>query len=225
MRYRHGQAIVRRGMHPDGRIGVVQCGRVVSDDEHGLLLWVDRGSATMHRTALDGTPTRHLPVRDELTLPTLLQPGFWQPFRTLMLMPPGAVHSIWWSWAAGGAFVGWYVNLEAPIHRWAGGVDVQDHALDVLVAPDRSWSWKDEDEFADQTGDPLFWDAANAAQIRAEGQRLIARAEGGRFPFDGTWCDFQPDPAWSPTPLPYWWDTPSHGVIVSDLIATLGGDG
>ncbi|WP_231930000.1 DUF402 domain-containing protein [Micromonospora coriariae] len=149
-------------------------------------------------------------------MPTLLQPGFWQPYRTLMVMPPGAAHSIWWSWGANGAFAGWYINLEAPVDRWAGGVDVQDHALDVLVAPDRSWVWKDEDEFAAQTGDPLFWDLDDAAQIRAEGERLIACAERGEFPFDGTWCDFQPDPA----SLPYWWDTPSRGLIVANSTAT-----
>ncbi len=101
------------------------------------------------------------------------------------------------------------------MHRWPGGVDFQDHALDVLIAADRSWSWKDEGEFAAQTGGPLFWDADGAAQIRAEGERLSALAEHGMFPFDGAWCDFQPDPAWQPTALPHWWDTRSHAVIVS----------
>jgi len=36
--------------------------------------------------------------------------------------------------------------------------------------------------------------------IRAEGERVIADIEAARFPFDGTWCDFRPDPAW-PTPV------------------------
>lgn len=208
MRLQPGQTALRRSIHPDGRIAAVQCGRVVADDDRGLLLWVDVGSATVQRTALDGTPTRALPIRTELTMPTLLRPATWGPYRTLMLTPPDAAHSVWWSWTAEGEFAGWYVNLEAPVRRWASGWDYRDHTLDVLVAADRSSVWKDEDEFAAQTGDPWFWDAEGAARIRAEGKRLIALAERGRFPFDGTWCDFRPDPAWSPTALPYWWDLP-----------------
>jgi hypothetical protein len=208
MRFREGQTIVRRGMHPDGRFGAVQCGRVVADDERGLRLWIDIGSATMRRTALDGSPTRALPIRAELTTPTMMSPSIWGPYRTLMLMPPGAAYSVWWFWTAEGAFHGWYVNLEEPVVRWAGGIDVRDQTLDVLVAADRTWRWKDSDEFAGQTGDPLFWDDAEAAAIRAEGERLIAAAERGVFPFDGTWCDFRPGDSWVPTAMPYWWDVP-----------------
>jgi hypothetical protein len=31
---------------------------------------------------------------------------------------------------------------------------------------------------------------------------MIALAEAGRFPFDGTWTDFRPDPAWPAPTLP-----------------------
>ncbi|SCF39253.1 Protein of unknown function [Micromonospora purpureochromogenes] len=216
MRYGRGQLIVRRGMHPDGRIGAVQAGRVVADDERGLALWVDVGAATMRRRDLAGTPTRALPIRAELTTPTLLAPGTWGPYRTLMVMPPGAAHSVWWSWTANGDFAGWYVNLEAPMRRWRGGVDVEDHALDLLITPDGRWTWKDEDEFAAQTNDPLFWDTAAALRIREEGELLLARAVSRRYPFDGTWQDFQPEPGWPPAPLPHWWDVPADGCQVWD---------
>src|SRR5688500_4809496 len=92
------QVVVRRGMHPDGRIGSRQCGRVVADDDHGLLFWIEAGSATMRRMSLDGQPTRPLPIRTELTMPTVLTPATWSDFRTLMLMPTSVAHSIWWSW-------------------------------------------------------------------------------------------------------------------------------
>jgi hypothetical protein len=43
--------------------------------------------------------------------------------------------------------------------------------------------------------------------VWAEGRRMIARIEAGEFPFDGTWTDFRPDPAWGvPTELPSGWD-------------------
>lgn len=63
------------------------------------------------------------------------------------------------------------------------------------MQPDLNWYWKDEDEFAERTDHPLFWTSTEAARIRAAGERLIAEAQAGRFPFDGTWCGFRPDPA------------------------------
>jgi hypothetical protein len=101
------------------------------------------------------------------------------------------------------------VNLERPAHRWRGGIDVLDHALDIVVQPSRSWAWKDEDDFADRTGSPLFWDERQAQGIRAEGLRVTALADSARFPFDGTWCGFRPDPSWPPSRLPRWWDQPA----------------
>src|SRR5207237_5593572 len=87
------------------------------------------------------------------------------------------------------------------------GADTEDHALDVWVEPDRSWRWKDEDEFAERTG--VFWSSAEAERIRAEGVRVVAAAAAGAFPFDGTWCDFRPDPSWRPSELPAaGWDRP-----------------
>jgi hypothetical protein len=38
---------------------------------------------------------------------------------------------------------------------------------------------------------------------------MIALAEAGEYPFDGSWVDFQPDPAWvMPDALPTGWDRP-----------------
>ncbi|MFJ8039104.1 DUF402 domain-containing protein [Kitasatospora sp. NPDC096147] len=208
-RFEPGRTVVRRGLYPDGRIGSLQCGRVVADDERGLVMWAPAGSPTMHRLTLDGRPTRAVPLAEEMRLPTRLAPATWQPYGTLILTPPDAAHSVWWSFDPDGTFIGWYVNLEASVGRWHGGTDHVDQALDLLVAPDLSWRWKDEDEFAEQTGHPLFWDGAGAAAIRAEGERLIAVAEAGRFPFDGTWCDFRPEPGWVGPELPWWWDLPA----------------
>lgn len=69
-----------------------------------------------------------------------------------------------------------------------------------VVDADRSWRWKDEEEFAAKTGHPLYWTAAQAAQIRQDGEQLAKLAEAGVFPFDGTWCDWRPDPAWATQP-------------------------
>jgi predicted RNA-binding protein associated with RNAse of E/G family len=131
----------------------------------------------------------------------------------MVFMPPGAASSVWWFFAPDGEFEGWYVNLEDPCARWSGGVDTADHALDIRVEPDRSWRWKDEDEFAERVGHPLYWTAEQAAAIRAEGQRLADLAETGKFPFDGSWCDLRPDPGWPPLTRPDGWDGPRAAMV------------
>lgn len=194
---------------PDQRIASVQSGHVAFDDERGLALWVAAGSMTARRTDLNGEPTRHLPYVQELHTPTLCQPADWQPFSSLMLTPPDAGHSVWWTFDAGGEFVGWYVNLETPSVRWFGGTDHVDQALDLLVDADGTVQWKDEDEFAEQCAHPeLFWTEDEATAIREHAEQLACLAESQRYPFDGTLCDFRPNPEWQPSRLPWWWDQP-----------------
>jgi hypothetical protein len=198
--------VLRRYIQSDGRIGLVHCGRVVSDDDRGLLMWMSRDSAVIHRTTLTGEPTRYLPPEQKLRAPTLLAPTVWRGAGVLMLTPHDTAHSVWWFFEDDMDFRGWYINLETTGRRWDGGHDCFDQALDILVTPERTWTWKDEDEFAERTGVPGFWDADQAQRIRDEGVTMIKRAEAGEFPFDGTWCDFAPDPQWQPTALPWWWD-------------------
>ena len=194
-----GAIVVRRFLHPDGRLAAVQSARVVADDERGLLLFSELGAQVMVRTDLDGRPTRRLPLATEIAMTTMLSPSRRRVHRSLLLMPPDAAHSVSWGWRADGVFTGWYVNLETPPRRWPGGVDVHDQVLDVLIAPDRSYVWKDEDAVS-------FLDAAVAARARAEGEKVIALAAESAFPFDGSLIDFRPPPDWTPTDLPPWWD-------------------
>jgi hypothetical protein len=200
MTFRPGETVVRRFLHHDRRIAAVQAARVVTDDARGLLLFVDLGAESMRRTDLTGRPTRHLPVAEELALPTMLSPVRREGFRSLLLLPPAAPHAVSWSWHADGTFAGWYANLETPAQRWPGGVDSHDQTLDVLIAPDRSWHFKDEEDLA-------ALDPAEVAAVRAEGTRLGRLAEAAAFPFDGTWLDFAPPPEWTPATLPPWWDS------------------
>jgi hypothetical protein len=109
------------------------------------------------------------------------------------------------------------VNLERPGRRWddgsttgVAGVDIVDEDLDIVVSPDRSWQWKDEEEFLERLALPEHYWVADEAAVRAEGERVIKEIEAGVFPFDGTWCDWQPPPAWAPpSGLPAGWDRPT----------------
>jgi hypothetical protein len=206
MSFHVGQTILRRDIHHDGRITAAAAVRVVADDANGVLTWTAEGSQVMWRTTLSGERVRKFSVDELSVLPTMLSPHQWVGTNVLFLTPPGVSHTIGWFFDADGVFFGWYVNLESPSRIWSGGIDMTDLALDIWVKPDRSWTWKDEDEFAERTGHPDYWSVEEAAAVRAEGERAIALIEAGAYPFDGTLTDFKPDSEWEPTVLPPLWD-------------------
>jgi hypothetical protein len=54
-------------------------------------------------------------------------------------------------------------------------------------------------------GHPWFWTEAQAAEIRAEGERVVEQIEAGAYPFDGTFVDFRPGTP-ATVDMPWWWD-------------------
>ncbi|WP_433391310.1 DUF402 domain-containing protein [Micromonospora sp. KLBMP9576] len=212
MRFEPGRLVVHRNVRR-GRIGWARAARVVSDDERGLLLWVARDAPTASEVTEAGRGMRAVPFAEWITSSYRLAPGRWNGPPLLAFLPTGAAHSVWWFRDAYDRFSAWYVNLEEPGVRWddgsLAGVDMVDQDLDVIVRPDRDWEWKDEEEFAERLAFPEHYWVADADAVRAEGKRVIASAEAGEFPFDGTWCDFTPPPDWTtPDELPPGWDRP-----------------
>jgi uncharacterized protein len=100
----------------------------------------------------------------------------------------------------------WYVNIQEPLRRTVLGFDTVDHALDVVIALNRSsWRWKDEDELADAIAAGLFThDEAGA--FRAAGERGVERVVREEPPFDGDWAAWGPDPTWRQPELPPGWE-------------------
>lgn len=213
MTFETGRLILHRNVR-FGRFGWVRPVRVVSDDDRGLLVWLAQGSAVAHEVAADGRGMRAMPFREWVELAYRVEQLPWSGPGVLMLLPPGAAHSVWWFRDEAGAFAGWYVNLEEPAVRWddgaLAGVDMVDQDLDIVVAPDRSWRWKDEEEFAERLALPDRYWVRDEAAVRAEGRRVVEAIEAGRFPFDGTHCTFTPDPTWpTPSTLPANWHRPT----------------
>jgi protein associated with RNAse G/E len=50
-------------------------------------------------------------------------------------------------WTQEGEFLCWYVNFQLPFVRTSIGVDTSDLHIDLIVRPDLTYYWKDEDEY------------------------------------------------------------------------------
>ena len=100
----------------------------------------------------------------------------------------------------------WYVNLQAPLTRTPAGFDTVDHALDVVIPPDRSsWAWKDEDELTHAIAIGLFTEQ-DAAWFRYWGERAVEHLLLRQPPFDREWDGWRPDASWPAPVLPAGWD-------------------
>jgi hypothetical protein len=124
----------------------------------------------------------------------------WARTHVLRLMRDGDAHTVELFWDEGWSFLGWYVNLQAPLRVHGTFFDTTDWALDVVIAPDGTWRWKDEDDLAEVVELGIL-DEAGAAAVRAEGERVIAAR-----PWPTGWEDWRPPPEWIALPLPEGWD-------------------
>ena len=192
LRLTAGDVVIRRYFR-GGHLIMAQAARVLREStaDH-ILLWVPIGAGYACLRHPDDTPMREEPIEHYVAAP--LVTTTWRHRDMLMLVRPGHAHSVWWFFDRG-RFDGWYVNLEQPPQFWDDGntafCDTIDHSLDLLVAPDGTSQWKDEDEFRWATGRPGYWSADVAQAVLAEGRRMRLAAATRRFPFDGTWCDIR----------------------------------
>jgi hypothetical protein len=211
-----GSLVVRRQFQRDDLLSRVWVGRVAAEDEHGLWVWVATGSPYRDIAAVDGRGFREVPFDEWRHTDKTLLELTWNGDMLVYHPRPGdrpRAYSVWFFFHPDGRFRSWYVNLEEPAVWWSdhlgAGVDTVDYDLDLVVAPDRVWRWKDEDEFTQRLAYPhLYW-VDDEERVRAEGRRLAELVEAGRFPFDGHGTTFRPDPGWSvPAVLPAGWDRP-----------------
>jgi uncharacterized protein DUF402 len=191
---REGERVVRRDVW-HGRPWVGWCGIVVEDSAELLALYMPEGG--------------------ELAIAPGEFPGGahpwsgkerWAGHGVLQLQRPGEMHAVWVFWAgADRSHAAWYVNLQEPFRRTPIGFDTQDLELDLVVRPDGSWRWKD-DELLDAWIAKGRWTQAEVAAIRAEGARVAAELEAGRRWWDDGWAEWRPNPAWRGGDLPPGWE-------------------
>ncbi|MGW0709034.1 cytidylyl-2-hydroxypropylphosphonate hydrolase [Streptomyces sp. NPDC002643] len=183
---------------------------VVRDDEDLLAVWLAPGTECVKPVLADGTSPAAEPLASRYKKPRTVQLDRWFGTGVLKLARPGEPWSVWLFWEPGWRFKNWYVNLEAPLARWEGGVDSEDHFLDICVYPDRSWDWRDEDEFAQAQLDGLM-DGQEAERVREAGRSAVEVIRAWGSPYADGWQHWRPNPAWGVPSLPDDWDrTPVH---------------
>ncbi|WP_314253661.1 cytidylyl-2-hydroxypropylphosphonate hydrolase [Streptomyces kutzneri] len=207
------QILWRYRDHAPGLKGPVHICRpvtVVQDTDELLAVWMAPGTECVKPVLADGTSVHQEPLATRYTAPRTTVRSRWFGGGVLKLARPGDSWSVWLFWGPGWQFENWYVNLEEPRSRWAGGVDSVDHFLDIAVYPDRSWKWLDEDEFAQAQRCGLM-DREQADRVREAGRAAVEVIGAWGAPFSGGWENWRPDPAWRIPALPEDWDrTPAH---------------
>ncbi len=205
MKFAHGDVVALRYLLSGARISRIKPMRVIEDSDELVALYIAAETPIRLRVWLDGRPVdRSLPYRDRFVTPWRLGDGRWRGSDVLQLTRPGSGHSFW-AFYRERVFEGWYVNLQAPLRRTPIGFDTSDHVLDVRVASEGGWSWKDEDEFVEAIAMGRFT-PQEAEAIRAEGIAAAAAVEAGAWPFDAGWNRWRPEPGWTIPPLDQTWE-------------------
>lgn len=120
----------------------------------------------------------------------------------LYVYTPGSWARVNLGWnPSDGRFLGWYVNFERPAQATDDGISSKDLLLDLYINPDRSWEWKDREEFKAAV-DRRIVEPELQDTFEGEAQRVIARAIAGVGAFDPRWQTFLPPASWGRPELP-----------------------
>jgi predicted RNA-binding protein associated with RNAse of E/G family len=195
--------VALRYLTTDGRIEMAWPCRVVKDTPELLALFIAAGSkykAAPKRTA-----------EQKLSMPRYPLPPDEYIWRkdTLRLMFPGRQHSVWLSWDSEGAarkFSHYFVNIEEPFRRTSVGFDTADHTLDIEVAHDLTWNWRDTGEL-DNHVKHGFYTAQLAREAWDEGRRAIDEILRREHPCLQGWSEWSPEADWEVPKMPADWST------------------
>lgn len=195
MSRRPGDVVVRRDVW-HGQPKVAWGGIVVADEPDLLALYMPEGSPLRFAPDFFGAP-HPWSHKDR-----------WHGHGVLQLQRPGEMHSVWVFWEGAERKLGaWYVNIQEPFRRSRLGFDTEDLELDIVVSPDGSWRYKD-DERLEGWIERGRWTAAEVAEIRSEARRIGGLLENGNRWWSEEWAAWRPDPTWPQPTVPDAWDRP-----------------
>jgi len=130
----------------------------------------------------------------------------WRTNLLLLLLEPQKYYSTIYFWNnESNQFLCYYVNFQLPFKRSHCGVDTLDLDLDLIINPDFSYEWKDEDDYQKAIDKGVIipeW----TQEIEMAKNEVFNKLEKRQYPYDGSWLNWMPDPNWSPPKLPENWD-------------------
>jgi 8-oxo-dGTP pyrophosphatase MutT (NUDIX family) len=194
-RWKSGDQILLRTLRQHGNPSRLLPVTVVQDTSHLLALYLAPGTLCSRLAGRRGGPKG----RQLIEATGGFEEWTWRDKRRLFLWHPHEAHAVSLFWRKqDDVFLGWYVDVCMPLRRTPTGFDTRDLILDVVIAPDRTWSWKDEDEllWAQNEGQLAPYDADF---IRREATRAIALLTASDPLFADHWTNWRPDPTW---PIP-----------------------
>ena len=196
--WNRGDTVVVRDVMPDGEILRAIPFFAVSDTTDVTALFVPDGTEYMMASRLSGS-SGPLPL-----CPRRMGPAVF--YRdAIRLMFPDTAYAVYVHWdLSPRRFRNWYVNLEAPYRRTTIGFDTFDHELDIVVNPDLTWRWKDEDDLAAMVKAGAF-DPAYAEAIWESGRQAARAVERRGRPFCDPWPEWTPPAEWGAPRLPDNW--------------------
>jgi uncharacterized protein DUF402 len=168
-----------------GRVWRAQACRIVEESTRTVALWIPAGAPGKVPVGGVRIPRDDWELEDVSTSRD-----------QICVARPGRAHSVYVFWGEDGGLEHWYVNFEQPLHRTPVGFDTFDQKLDLIVQPDGSYRWKDEDELEQAAALGLV----DADAVWAEAKRVLAE-----WPFPTGWEDWRPDPSWPVPQLPEGW--------------------
>jgi predicted RNA-binding protein associated with RNAse of E/G family len=181
--------------------------RVISDGGDELVVLLQPGTRGLVPTLYAKSIRDHDEQARAAIFPSIagndwtLEEWTWRWTTRLSFMYPDRFYSIRPTWDAYGELLYFYVNFEAPFRRTAIGVDTCDFEIDLVVQPDLSYEWKDEDEYAHCRRLGLIGDGLHTLIDDAR-QHVVGQIEAKLGPFGQSWDRWSPDPAWSLPSLP-----------------------
>jgi hypothetical protein len=195
MTWAYGEAIVHREI-AWGRPWLAIAERVVVDSDDLLVTYIPTGAPFGYAPGPWPTETGFHPWYPKAA---------WEGHGPLIVQRPGDAYAVWHFWSGDDRrFARWYLNLQAPCTRTTIGYDTQDHELDFVVLPDGQRFFKD-DELMEQRVREGRYSAAEVAEIRALGSRLVEIVDSGTSWWDPAFTAWTPDPSWSTPELPSGW--------------------
>ena len=130
----------------------------------------------------------------------------WRTNRLLILLEPNTYYSTMFFWRAdSNDFLLYYINFQLPFQRSHCGIDTLDLDLDLIINPDFSFRWKDEDDYQKAIDHEVIMPEWTQA-IEIAKKEIFYKLEKRQYPYDGSWLNWMPDPDWLPPKLPKNWD-------------------